>query len=66
MEAYLRRGQYSSLAWARDRADAGVFVSRRHQPDEYVEPAFGTGGLLIEHELPADGENYFTVKGMTG
>jgi hypothetical protein len=36
--------------------------------NEYVEGLpFGTrGGMLIEHEFPADGEYVLTVKGMTG
>jgi len=71
MEAYLSAaGKISRLAIGTETAptlkvfDAPVDTSQnQHVPGL----PFGTrGGMLIEHEFPADGEYVFTVKGMTG
>lgn len=71
MEAYLSAsGNIARLAIGTETAPTlAVFDA---PPDtsqnSYVEGLpFGTrGGMLIEHEFPADGEYVFTVKGMTG
>src|SRR5690606_37684233 len=71
MEAYLSAaGNISRLAVGTETAptlavfDVPVDTSQNgHIPGL----PFGTrGGMLIEHEFPADGEYVFTVKGMTG
>jgi hypothetical protein len=71
MDAYLAAaGKISRLALGTDTAptlkvfDAPIDTSQnRHVPGL----PFGTrGGMLIEHEFPANGEYVFTVKGMTG
>ena len=71
MEAYLSAaGNISRLAVGTDTAPTLAVFDAPHDTsqNEYVEGLpFGTrGGLLIEHEFPADGEYTFTVKGMTG
>src|SRR5690606_30183202 len=71
MEAYLSAaGRISRLAIGTETAptlkifDVPVDTSQ----EAHIEGLpFGTrGGMLIEHEFPADGEYVFTVKGMTG
>ena len=71
MEAYLSAaGKISRLAVGTDTAptlkvfDAPLDTSQnQHVPGL----PFGTrGGMLIEHEFPANGEYVFTIKGMTG
>ena len=71
MEAYLSAaGKVSRLAIGTETAptmkvfDAPLDTAQ----NMHVEGLpFGTrGGMLIEHEFPADGEYVFTVKGMTG
>jgi hypothetical protein len=71
MEAYLSAaGKISRLAIGTETAptlamfDVPVDTSQ----NTHIEGLpFGTrGGMLIEHEFPADGEYVFTVKGMTG
>lgn len=71
MDAYLSAaGKISRLALGTETAptlkvfDAPLDTSQiRHVPGL----PFGTrGGMLIEHEFPANGEYVFTVKGMTG
>jgi hypothetical protein len=71
MEAYLSAaGNISRLAVGSETAPTlAVFDAPRDtSQNDYVEGLpFGTrGGLLIEHEFPADGEYTLTVKGMTG
>ena len=71
MEAYLSAaGNISRLAIGTETAPTlAVFDAPRDtSQNDYVEGLpFGTrGGLLIEHEFPADGEYTLTVKGMTG
>ncbi|MFM1886979.1 MAG: hypothetical protein RL026_2136 [Pseudomonadota bacterium] len=71
MEAYLSAaGNISRLAIGSETAPTlAVFDAPRDtSQNEHVEGLpFGTrGGLLIEHEFPADGEYTLTVKGMTG
>jgi hypothetical protein len=71
MEAYLSAaGRISRLAIGTETAptlaifDVPVDTSQNGHIDGLP---FGTrGGMLIEHEFPADGEYTFTVKGMTG
>ena len=71
MEAYLSAaGRISRLAIGSDTAptmkvfDVPVDTSQ----DFHIEGLpFGTrGGMLIQHEFPADGNYVFTIKGMTG
>lgn len=71
MEAYMSAaGNISRLAIGTETAptlamfDVPVDTSQ----NTHIEGLpFGTrGGMLIEHEFPADGEYIFTVKGMTG
>lgn len=71
MEAYLSAaGKISRLAIGTETAPTlAVFdVPVDTSQNEHIEGLpFGTrGGMLIEHEFPADGEFVFTVKGMTG
>ena len=71
MEAYLSAaGRISRLAIGSETAPTlAVFdVPVDTSQNTHVEGLpFGTrGGMLIEHEFPADGEYVFTVKGMTG
>ena len=71
MEAYLSAaGRISRLAIGTDTAPTLAVFDAPHDTsqNEHVEGLpFGTrGGMLIEHEFPADGEYVFTVKGMTG
>ena len=71
LEAYLSAaGRISRLAIGSDTAPTLAVFDAPHDTsqNEYVEGLpFGTrGGMLIEHEFPADGEYTFTVKGMTG
>lgn len=71
MEAYLSAaGKISRLAIGTDTAPTlAVFdVPVDTSQNAHIEGLpFGTrGGMLIEHEFPADGEYVFTVKGMTG
>jgi len=71
MEAYLSAaGNVSRLALGTDTAPTLAVFDAPHDTsqNEYVEGLpFGTsGGMLIEHEFPADGEYTLTVKGMTG
>ena len=71
MEAYLSAaGNISRLAIGTDTAPTLAVFDAPHDTsqNDYVEGLpFGTrGGLLIEHEFPADGEYTITVKGMTG
>jgi len=71
MEAYLTAaGNIARLAVGTETAptlavfDVPVDTS---QNSHIAGLPFGTrGGMLIEHEFPADGEYVFTVKGMTG
>jgi hypothetical protein len=71
LEAYLSAaGNISRLAIGTESAPTLAVFDAPHDTsqNEYVEGLpFGTrGGMLIEHEFPADGEYTFTVKGMTG
>ena len=71
MEAYLSAaGKISRLAIGSETAPTLAVFDAPHDTsqNEYVEGLpFGTrGGMLIEHEFPADGEYVLTVKGMTG
>ncbi|MDQ2641613.1 MAG: DUF1592 domain-containing protein [Pseudomonadota bacterium] len=71
MEAYLSAaGNISRLAMGTETKPTLAVFDAPHDTsqNEYVEGLpFGTrGGMLIEHEFPADGEYTFTVKGMTG
>jgi Protein of unknown function (DUF1592)/Protein of unknown function (DUF1588)/Protein of unknown function (DUF1587)/Protein of unknown function (DUF1585)/Protein of unknown function (DUF1595) len=71
MEAYLSAaGKISRLAIGTETAPTLAVFDAPHDTsqNEYVEGLpFGTrGGMLIEHEFPADGEYTLTVKGMTG
>jgi hypothetical protein len=71
MEAYLSAaGNISRLALGTETAPTLAVFDAPHDTsqNEYVEGLpFGTrGGMLIEHEFPADGEYTLTVKGMTG
>jgi Protein of unknown function (DUF1587) len=71
MEAYLSAaGNISRLAIGSETAPTLAVFDAPHDTsqNEYVEGLpFGTrGGMLIEHEFPADGEYTLTVKGMTG
>jgi len=71
MEAYLSAaGNIARLAIGTETAPTlAVFdVPVDTSQNEHIEGLpFGTrGGMLIEHEFPADGEYVFTVKGMTG
>jgi hypothetical protein len=71
LEAYLSAAGYASrLALGSDTAPTlAVFDAAPDTSQNEHIPGlpFGTrGGLLIEHEFPADGEYVFTVKGMTG
>lgn len=71
MEAYLSAaGKISRLAIGTETAPTlAVFdVPVDTSQNTHIEGLpFGTrGGMLIEHEFPADGEFVFTVKGMTG
>jgi len=71
MEAYLSAaGKISRLAIGTETAPTlAVFdVPVDTSQNAHIEGLpFGTrGGMLIEHEFPADGEYVFTVKGMTG
>ncbi len=71
MEAYLSAaGKISRLAIGTETAPTLAVFDAPHDTcqNEYVEGLpFGTrGGMLIEHEFPADGDYIFTVKGMTG
>jgi len=71
MEAYLSAaGKISRLAVGTETAPTLAVFDVPHDTSQnaYVEGLpFGTrGGMLIEHEFPADGDYFFTVKGMTG
>jgi hypothetical protein len=71
MEAYLSAaGNISRLAIGTETAPTLAVFDAPHDTsqNEYVEGLpFGTrGGMLIEHEFPADGQYTLTVKGMTG
>jgi len=71
MEAYLTAaGNIARLAVGTETAPTlAVFdVPVDTSQNEHIEGLpFGTrGGMLIEHEFPADGNYVFTVKGMTG
>ncbi len=71
MEAYLSAaGKIGRLAIGTETAPTLAVFDAPHDTsqNDYVEGLpFGTrGGLLIEHEFPADGEYTLTVKGMTG
>ena len=71
MEAYLSAaGNIARLAIGTETAPTlAVFdVPVDTSQNGHIEGLpFGTrGGMLIEHEFPADGEYVFTVKGMTG
>ncbi|MET0280368.1 MAG: DUF1592 domain-containing protein [Steroidobacteraceae bacterium] len=71
MEAYLSAaGNISRLAIGTETAPTLAVFDAPHDTSQngYVEGLpFGTrGGMLIEHEFPADGEYTLTVKGMTG
>jgi hypothetical protein len=71
MEAYLSAaGNISRLAIGTETAPTLAVFDAPHDTsqNDYVEGLpFGTrGGMLIEHEFPADGEYTLTVKGMTG
>ncbi|MDT8397533.1 MAG: DUF1592 domain-containing protein [Pseudomonadales bacterium] len=71
MEAYLTAaGKISRLALGTDTAPTLEVFDVPHDTSQntHIEGLpFGTrGGMLIEHEFPADGEYVFTVKGMTG
>ncbi len=71
MEAYLSAaGKISRLAIGSETAPTLVVFDAPLDTaqNRHVQGLpFGTrGGLLIEHEFPADGEYVFTIKGMTG
>ena len=71
MEAYLSAaGKISRLAIGTETAPTLAVFDAPHDTSQnvYVEGLpFGTrGGMLIEHEFPADGNYTLTVKGMTG
>jgi len=71
MEAYLSAaGNISRLAIGTETAPTLAVFDAPHDTSQntHIEGLpFGTrGGMLIEHEFPADGEYIFTVKGMTG
>jgi hypothetical protein len=71
MEAYLSAaGRISRLAIGTETAPTLAVFDVPHDTSQntHIEGLpFGTrGGMLIEHEFPADGEYVFTVKGMTG
>ncbi|HEX7082272.1 MAG TPA: DUF1592 domain-containing protein [Gammaproteobacteria bacterium] len=71
MEAYLSAaGDIARLAIGTETAPTLAVFDAPHDTSQntHVEGLpFGTrGGMLIEHEFPADGEYIFTVKGMTG
>ena len=71
MEAYLSAaGRISRLAIGTETAATLAVFDAPHDTSQnaYIEGLpFGTrGGMLIEHEFPADGNYVFTVKGMTG
>ena len=71
MEAYLSAaGNIARLAVGTETAPTLAIFDVPHDTsqNEHIEGLpFGTrGGMLIEHEFPADGEYVFTVKGMTG
>ena len=71
MEAYLSAaGKISRLAVGTETAPTLAVFDAPHDTSQnaYIEGLpFGTrGGMLIEHEFPADGNYVFTVKGMTG
>jgi hypothetical protein len=71
MEAYLSAaGKISRLAIGTETAPTLAAFDAPHDTSQngYIEGLpFGTrGGMLIEHEFPADGNYTFTVKGMTG
>jgi hypothetical protein len=71
MEAYLSAaGKISRLAIGTETAPTLAVFDAPHDTSQngYIEGLpFGTrGGMLIEHEFPADGSYVFTVKGMTG
>ncbi len=71
MEAYLSAaGRISRLGVGTETAPTLAVFDAPHDTSQnsYIEGLpFGTrGGMLIEHEFPADGNYVFTVKGMTG
>jgi len=71
MEAYLSAaGKISRLAIGTETAATLAVFDAPHDTSQnsYIEGLpFGTrGGMLLEHEFPADGNYVFTVKGMTG
>jgi len=71
MEAYLSAaGNISRLAIGTETSPTLAVFDAPHdtsQNDHVEGLPFGTrGGMLIEHEFPADGEYVFTIKGMTG
>ena len=71
MEAYLSAaGRIARLAIGSETAPTLAVFDVPHDTSQntHIEGLpFGTrGGMLIEHEFPADGEYVFTVKGMTG
>jgi hypothetical protein len=71
MEAYLSAaGRISRLSVGTETAPTLAVFDAPHDTSQngYIEGLpFGTrGGMLIEHEFPADGNYAFTVKGMTG
>jgi len=71
MEAYLSAaGKISRLALGTETAPTLAVFDVPHDTSQntHIEGLpFGTrGGMLIEHEFPADGDYVFTVKGMTG
>jgi mono/diheme cytochrome c family protein len=71
MEAYLSAaGKISRLSVGTETAPTLAVFDAPHDTSQnaYIEGLpFGTrGGMLIEHEFPADGNYVFTVKGMTG
>jgi hypothetical protein len=71
LEAYLSAaGNIARLAIGTETAPTLAVFDAPHDTsqNEHIQGLpFGTrGGMLIEHEFPADGEYVFTVKGMTG
>ncbi len=71
MEAYLSAaGKISRLGVGTETAPTLAVFDAPHDTSQnaHIEGLpFGTrGGMLIEHEFPADGNYVFTVKGMTG
>ena len=71
MEANLSAaGKISRLAIGTETAPTLAVFDAPHDTSQngHIEGLpFGTrGGMLIEHEFPADGDYVFTVKGMTG